>query len=176
MLFQRALLTMVFFMVGSTLALADSSQLMKDQATGVQSDQKKLERLESKIQALESRINQYLPKSSTEVDLGSNPYDSDVVKRMVGWSSQDHLTKAREHQEQIDSLDNKIQNLNDRIERFNKKPYLDTKGFKRDNLKRLKGNLVQDLREATVKTAWHQEQAEKVMFSESAHHNPQQNS
>ena len=157
MLLHRTLLTMVFFVLGSTLALADSSTFLKGPGSEGPSVQKKLEMLESKIQALESRINQYLPKSLTEVELGSNPYDSDAVKRMAGWSSQDHLTKAREHQEQIESLDNRIQNLNDRIERLNKKPYLDTKGFKRASLKRIKGNLVQDLREATVKTAWHQE-------------------
>jgi chaperonin cofactor prefoldin len=176
MLIPKTLFAVVFFVFGSTLALADSSQLSMMHETEAQSNYQKLGMLELKIQALESRIDKYLPKSSVEVEVGKNPYDSDTVQRMVGWSSQDHLTQAREHHAQIDALGKRIEDLDTRIERFNRKPYLDTKGFKRASLKRIKGNLILDLREATVKTAWHQSQAEKVMLSESTHHNPQQNS
>ena len=176
MLGRKTLLTMVFFVFGSTLALAEGSHLMNGHEPGVQTNQQKLERLEAKIKALESRIDNYLPKPTSESELGSNPYAPDTVKKMVGWSSKDHLMEARAHHQTVETLEQKIQILNDRIDRFNKKPYLDTKGFKRAGLKRIKGNLVQDLREARVKTVWHKEQAEKVMLSDSAHHKAQQNS
>ena len=176
MLIRQTLLTMVFFVFGSTVALADSSHLMNGHETGGQISKQKLETLEAKIKALEARIDKYLPKSSHEVELGSNPYAPDMVKTMVGWSSKDHLKEARAYHQKVETLEQKIQNLNDRIDRFNKKPYLDTKGFKRASLKRIKGNLVQDLREATLKTAWHKDQAEKLMLSESEHHNSQQTS
>lgn len=176
MLIRQTLLTMVFFAIGSSLAFADTSHLMNGHENGGQTNQQKLETLEAKIKALESRIDKYLPKTSPEVKLGSNPYAPEMVKKMVSWSSKDHLMEANAHHQTVETLEQKINKLNDRIDRFNKKPYLDTKGFRRASLKRIKGNVVQDLREATLKTVWHREQAEKVMLSESAHFNLQQES
>ena len=171
---RAILLTVSFLTIGSSLALAENTTLITDQDTGAA--QAKIERLESKIQALESRINQYLPKDSNKIELTGNPYESKMVQQMVNWSSNDHLQEAKVQHQKIQDLENRIGSINERIDRFNKKPYLDTKGFKRSSLKHIKENLVQDLRQATMKTAWHKEQAEKSMFSETADVNQQQHS
>ena len=170
------LATIVFFTFGSFLAWADTSHLSNGHDQESQTVQQKLLILESKINALESRIDQHLPKPSIGVKLGSNPYDPETSKTMVGWSSKDHLTKARVHHQQFEALESKIHSLNDRIDRLNRKPYLDSKGLKRNSLKRIKGNLVRNFRDAALKTAWHQEQAQKLMLSESAHKKQEQNS
>ena len=176
MLISRTLLTIVFFVFGSSLALANSSHMFTGQEKGAQTNQQKVDILESKIKELEARIDKHLPSSSFETELARNPYDPEMVKKMASWSSTDHLREASTYHQRVKTLEQKKQSLNDRIDRFNQKPYLDTKGLKRDSLRRIKGSLVQDLREAKVRTAWHKAQAEKIMLSESGLHNPQQNS
>ena len=176
MLKKQTLLTMAFFVFGTTLALADTSHLKNEQGNESHVNQQKWETLEAKIKVLESRINKYLPKPSPEVKLGSNPYAPQIVKKMVGWTSKDHEREASVHQQTVQTLEQEIQQLNDRIDRYSRKPYLDTKGIRRDNMKRRRGNLVRDLRAATLKTAWHQKQAKQAMVSEPVHQKPQQNS
>ena len=115
-------------------------------------------------------MEQLLPKSSLQrqgEDRVNNPYGSQVVRTMKGWSSIDHLAEAKASQREADILKEKVQKLQSRIDRFSQKPYLDTKGFKRSGLKILKGNLTKELREATQKTAWHKSQAKTIMISES---------
>jgi len=170
MLKQKFLLTLAVLASGTTLAFADSAP------NATQPTAEKLERLESKIEALESRIDQYLPKSGFEVEVGTVPYQNETVKKMVSWSSKDHLKEANAHQQKAVTLEKKIQDLNDRINRLTEKPYLDTKGFKRASLKRIKGNLMQDFRDATTKTVWHKTQAAKTMMSESTQSGSGQNS
>ncbi len=175
MLIKQTVLTMTFFVFGSALALADTSHLMNGgQEKGSPVNQQKLEILEAKIKALESHIGKYLP--TPEVKLDSNPYAPQMAKEMMGWTTKDHLREANVHQQTVQTLEPKIQQLTDRIDRYNRKPYLDTKGFRRDNMKRTRGNLVRDLKEATLKTTWHQKQAQQAMASESAHRKPKQNS
>lgn len=147
---------------------AYSTQTVNKAGSAVKEE--KLGLLESKLEDLEARINGLFPKSSSKserYDLEKLPYDSETVRTMQGWDSEAHLLEAKANQQTSENLENKIQKIQDRIDRFNQKPYLDPKGFKRSGLEILKGKLVQDHREADIKTAWHKAQVEKILLSES---------
>jgi len=169
--------------IGNTIALADSSRFIPERS-GIEVSQitnpvkestsetqdEKLVRLESKIQALELRLNELLPSSSGQepgMSLVSTPYPAQRVHSMLAWSSQDHLLEAQANHQKAEVLEGKIQKLQDRINRFTQKPYLDPKGFKRASLKVLKENLAQEQEEAATKTAWHNAQAKRILMSES---------
>ena len=185
----QILLTTIFLVISSSLALADGSvtftngpfgqdalSTQSGKVEGSKTKGEKLEILESKLEELETRMNKLFSNSPLQaqgLNLEHNPYDSNTIQSMQRWSAEDHLLKAKTNHQKSEVLEGKIQNLQNQIDRLSKKPYLDTKGFKRDSLNRWKGNLVQELREATTKTAWHRVQAEKIMISESKH---QQNS
>ena len=168
---------------GSSVALADSSRiasqdsiveaptpsLLGHEDRSLTQDEK-LAGMQSKIQALEIKVNELLHRSSGQkqaLNVVATPYQAKTVQAMLGWSSQEHLLESQANHQKAEVLEEKIQKLQDRIDRFSQKPYLDTKGFKRAGLKVLKGNLVQELQEATTKTAWHKEQAKKIMMTES---------
>ena len=183
MAMNKIALTTVILVCSSSLALAESGGFVHSEpwsgndflALTVKEDSSmtnggKLEILESKVKELETRIDKFLPKTSRDrQSMGENPYNYETVRTMQGWSSQDHLLKAKTYHQKSEALDGKIQKLQDRIDRFSQKPYLDTKGFKRASLKVFKDTLVQELHEATTKTAWHKAQAQKIMISESTH-------
>ena len=183
MAINKIALTTVILVCSSSLALAEGGGFVSSEpwsgndflALTVKEDSSmtnggKLEILESKVKELETRIDKYLPRASRDQQSrGENPYNYETVRTMQGWSPQDHLLKAKTYHQRSEVLDGKIQKLQDRIDRFSQKPYLDTKGFKRASLKVLKDTLVQELHEATTKTAWHKAQAKKIMISESTH-------
>lgn len=162
----HTVIALAFLTCSGSLAFANSSQMVGDVGKGSSVIQEKLEKIESKIDSLESRINHYLPKPSAESEVGKNPYGDSTTRTMAGWSSKDHLTKAHVYEEQVGTLEKKIHELDDRIDRFREKPYLDTKGFRRANLRLLRGHLIHDLREATQKVVWHEKQAKKIMLSD----------
>ena len=182
MLKSQFVLAAGLLVLGSSVVLAESSHtspvgplsvkaspVLSANEQELKTKQEKLEILESKFEELEARMEKLFPESSQGPDLPKNPYGSQVVRTMQGWSSMDHLAEAKANQQEADTLEMKIQNLQSRIDKYSQKPYLDTKGFKRSGLEILKGNLTQELREATQKTAWHKSQAETIMFSESNH-------
>ena len=183
MLILQTILATIFLAFGSSLVLAESSvtvpnaplgpeavSTLSDNGERSESKEGKLEILESKLDELENRIDKFFPNSSPEqqgLGIGDNPYDSVTVRSMQEWSYKDHLVEARTNQQMADTLEKKLHKLQSRIDRFSQKPYLDTKGFKRSGLETLKGQLTQELREATQKTAWHKSQAKTIMISES---------
>lgn len=178
MLKSQFLLAATFLVFGSSVVLAESANTSPKGSLSVEAfneqesntRQDKLDILASKYEALEARMEKLLSDSSQRQGSDvENPYDPQLVQSMKGWSSMDHLAKARVSQEEAGILKKKVQKLQSRIDKYSQKPYLDTKGFKRSGLEILKGNLTQDLREATQKTAWHQSQAKTVMISESKH-------
>ncbi len=134
--------------------------------------QEKLDLLQSKLQELEAQMKQLLPEASLQGQASKNiPYDSHTVKVMQGWSSTDHLREANVSEQNMVSVEEKLQKIQSRLDRLAAKPYLDTKGFKRSGLKTLKGRLTQKLHEARQKIAWHRSQAQTIMSSKS--HQPQ---
>jgi hypothetical protein len=185
MLKSQFVLAATFLVFGSSVVLAESSNTSPVGSLSVKeysvlsaneqeskTKQEKLDILESKVEELEARMENLFPLSFIQqqgFEPDNNPYGPQMVRTMQGWSSKDHLVEAKASQQEADILKKKIQKLQSRIDRFSQKPYLDTKGFKRSGLEILKGNLTQELRETTKKTAWHQSQAKTIMISESKH-------
>ena len=86
-----------------------------------------------------------------------------VSQSVHTWSVTDHVSKAKAAKNQFKGLEGKIEKLQARIDKFNKKPHLDTKGFKRQGLRLWKGKLVNELRETADKIAWHETQAKEML-------------
>ncbi len=144
--------------------LGNDSQLLRVQnETGVTNN--RIGNLENRIELLESQIQTLLhglaDNRNTSI-FGGTPYDEETIQRMNQWSPEDHLSKAQEKVVYSEELKSKIQQFQGRIDQLTKRPYLDTKGFKRAGLKRLMGNLQQELRMETAKLAWHKTQAERL--------------
>ncbi len=77
------------------------------------------------------------------------------------WSAEEHRVAADLFEEEAARLETKMAYLDQRVERFTKKPYLEPKGFRRQGWKRLMGTYrgkIADLRE---QIAWHQQEAER---------------
>jgi len=180
MLKSQIVLAATFLAFSSSMVLAESSNtgptghLVEESPVSAQelkTKQEKLDVLASKFEELEAKMERLFPESFLHPqglsDLKTNPYDSQVVRTMQSWSSMDHLAEAKATQQEAEALEKKIQSLQNQIDRYSKKPHLDTKGFRRSGLEILKGNLTKELREATQKTAWHKSQASTIMISES---------
>ena len=138
-------------------------------ATG---DKSKIKNLEARIASLETQINKLFQGKAIEQGTPKavpTPYDKETIQAMDAWSSEDHLNKVQEKVVYSGELKAKIERLQERIDRFTKKPYLDTKGFKRARLNRILGNLQKELQEETAKLAWHKTQAQQTMVSSSQH-------
>lgn len=183
MLISQFVLAATFLVLGPSVVLADRSNtspvgnLNVEESPVLSADahrsktlQEKWDFLASKYEELEAKMERLSPESSFQqqgADLNKNPYGSQVDRTMQGWSFMDHLAEAKANQQEADTLEEKIQNIQHRIDTYSKKPYLDTKGFKRSGLEILKGKLTKDLRSATQKIAWHKLQAKTIMISES---------
>ncbi|MEX2493532.1 MAG: hypothetical protein WD425_17410 [Nitrospirales bacterium] len=185
MLISQFVLAATFLVLGSSVVLAEDSSTRPVEKVNVEESpvlsaeaqrsktmQEKWDFLASKYEELEAKMARLSPEESSQQEesaLNKNPYDPQVDRTMQGWSSMDHLAEAKVSQQEAAILERRVQKLQNRIDEFSQKPYLDTKGFKRSGLKILKGNLTQELRETTQKTAWHTLQAKTIMLSESNH-------
>lgn len=144
-------LTFFTWTFSGSLSWANSSQMIgneRDVSPIIQEEliQEKLKKLEKEIQFLKSKITQNPSKSSDEIEVGENLYGDDTTQSVTGELSKDDLEV---HVRDIGALEKKILELDNRIVRLTKKPYLDPKGFKRTALKHLRDNLVHELREVT---------------------------
>ncbi len=177
------ILTTMFMIGGGGLAQADVSNPNFQGALGpdyqsstvqnetrVTDDKEKINNLEARIASLESQLNALFrgtAESGKTPHAVPAPYDREAIQAMNKWSSEDHLITAQEKVVYSGELKAKIQYLQDRIDRFTQKPYLDTKGLKRAKLNRILGNLQKELQEETAKLAWHKSQAKQTMVSQS---------
>ncbi len=174
------ILTTVFILGGAGMAHADVSNpnplgndyqaLPMQNDTGATDANSRIQSLEARIASLETQMNKLFHGMAVDRETSHSraiPYDEKAIQAMNAWSSEDHLNKAQEKVVYSGELQAKIQRLQERIDRFSQKPYLDTKGFKRAGLKRLLGNFQQELQEETAKLAWHKIQAKQTRVSQS---------
>ncbi|HNP61774.1 MAG TPA: hypothetical protein PKM72_13095 [Nitrospirales bacterium] len=73
-----------------------------------------------------------------------------------------HLTQAQKLEQEATDLAAKVTELNQKIDKYEKKPYLDTKGFHRDGLKRIIGTTLQKVSALRGQVAWHRDEASRL--------------
>jgi len=83
-----------------------------------------------------------------------------------GWSIQDHLAAAKAEEEEVQSLEGRVQDLDKRIAHFEKKPYFDPKGVHRNALKRISSTLKSKMNLLNERVAWHYRQADHAKLME----------
>ena len=96
----------------------------------------------------------------------SAPYDPETRQTMQTWSVDEHIASAKAAKEKFDVIEAKVEALQQRIDRFAQKPYLDTKGFKRQGLRLLKGKLMNELGQAADRVVWHENLAKEILVSQ----------
>jgi hypothetical protein len=77
-------------------------------------------------------------------------------------AAEDHWEASELYEESLVRLESKVAHLEKRIERFTKKPYLDTKGFKRQGAKLLIGAYNSEIAELRKHIAWHENEAKRL--------------
>lgn len=84
---------------------------------------------------------------------------SEGVPMKAGVQSEDiHLAAIQQHRDRVTWLEQKIQNLENRLAVLKKKPYRDPKGFKRQGWKKLIGVWRGEMRQLQEQIVWHQNQ------------------
>lgn len=83
-----------------------------------------------------------------------------------GWSIEDHIAAAYSEEEEVQSLEGRIQHLDKRIRKLEEKPYFDPKGFTRSSLKLLSSTLEEKEKLLNEKIAWHFRQADQAKLTE----------
>lgn len=79
-----------------------------------------------------------------------------------GWSVEEHRIAAKEKEQAVESLENRVQNVEQRISQLIEKPYFDPKGIKRSALRHLSGKLKAKMNVLNEKVAWHSKQADQA--------------
>ena len=74
-----------------------------------------------------------------------------------------HFAAKSYYEEEAKPLELKIKRLMQRIKLYDRKPYLDPKGFRRSGLKLRLGNVMKDYSELKQKIALHQELANQIL-------------
>ena len=74
-----------------------------------------------------------------------------------------HFAAKSLYEQEAKPLEIKIQRLLQRIQLYDRKPYLDPKGFRRSGLKLRLGTLMKDFSELRQKIALHQELAKQIL-------------
>lgn len=77
------------------------------------------------------------------------------------WSAEEHRIAAALFKEEAVRLEAKVAHLNKRVERFTKKFYFDTKGFRRQSARRLRGAYRVEFSELREHMTWHHGEAER---------------
>ena len=91
---------------------------------------------------------------------------SDWRLETQGWSVEDHMAAAKAQEEEVQSLESRLQQVDERIANLEKKPYFDPKGIKRSALKLLSGNFKSKMNLLNERVAWHYRQADHVKLME----------
>ena len=86
------------------------------------------------------------------------------------FSADDHLTMAQTLEQKVATLEAKILKMAEKITEYDSKPYLDTKGFRRDSLKRIIGSTLKEIKILRERIAWHRTEASSL--AEVQEHDP----
>ena len=78
------------------------------------------------------------------------------------FTADDHLTVAQTLEQKVARLEAKILNMTEKITEYGRKPYLDTKGFRRDSLKRIIGSTLKEIKDLRERIAWHRTEASRL--------------
>jgi hypothetical protein len=92
---------------------------------------------------------------------------SDWRLETQGWSIEDHMTAAKAQEEEAQSLESRLQQVDEPIANLEQKPYFDPKGIKRSGLKLLSGNFKSKMNLLNEKVAWHYKQADQARLLDS---------
>ncbi len=77
-------------------------------------------------------------------------------------SVQDHLNHAQMVEKDLGRLEEQVDRINQKVARYEQKPYLDPKRFRRDGLKILRGSKLKEIETLREKVAWHRAQASRL--------------
>ncbi|MDR4496302.1 MAG: hypothetical protein AB7P17_12795 [Nitrospirales bacterium] len=80
------------------------------------------------------------------------------LEEVQGWSIEDHLGAATQHETEAQEIESRIQDLENRISNLSDKPYFDPKGFHRSHSKSLLATLERELTDLQERIAWHYQQ------------------
>ena len=106
---------------------------------------------------------------ATESHFEASPPDIKAHRGDVGY----HFAAKSLYEQESKPLKVKIQRLMQRVHLYDRKPYLDPKGFRRSGLKLRLGNLMKVFLELRQKIALHQELAKQILEAkETTEHNP----
>lgn len=99
---------------------------------------------------------------------GENSQEQISVWKMEtqGWSITDHVVAAKAQEEEVQSLESRVQQMDKRIAHFEKKPYFDPKGIHRNALKLLSSTLKEKTNLLNERIAWHFRQADHAKLME----------
>ena len=78
------------------------------------------------------------------------------------WSAEEHREAAELLHEEAVRLEDQMAHLEERVERLNKRPHLDLKGYKRRMWKSRMGTYRKEISELHEKIAWHNEEADRL--------------
>ena len=107
------------------------------------------------------------PAWSTSVD--TNSPDTETRQVLQTLSVDEHLRILASAKQQFEDLENRIEKVEARIDNLTRKPYLDTKGFRRQGLRLRKGRLLSEQIEAANKIVWHETQVKEMQASRDKH-------
>lgn len=83
-----------------------------------------------------------------------------------GWSIEDHMAAAKVKEEEAQTMESRVQKVDERIANLENKPYFDPKGIKRSALKILSGNYKNEMNVLNERVAWHYRQADQAKLME----------
>ena len=78
------------------------------------------------------------------------------------WSAEEHREAAELLHEEVVRLEDQVAHLEQRVERFNKKPYLDPKEIKRQEWKALIRANREEISELREQIIWHHGEADRL--------------
>ena len=84
------------------------------------------------------------------------------LSHQAEWSAEEHHEAADLLHEEVVRLEDQVAHLQQRVERFNKKPHLDLKGYKRRIWKSRIGAYRKEISELYEKIAWHNSKVDQL--------------
>lgn len=77
-------------------------------------------------------------------------------------NAEDHLKAAENFEEKLTTLEDEVRRMAEKFGEYNRKPYLDTKGLRRDSLKRIIGSTMKEIEDLRERITWHRTKASRL--------------